>query len=154
MGLDMYLYAEKYVGGWDFGKEEEQKTYKKIYAACGLKAGDVCKESPSLTVSLTVMYWRKANAIHGWFVDKVQEGVDECEKTYVERDKLVELVTACDDELSGRRSELEPRSGFFFGSVEKDEWYKKDLEYTRDKLKEILANPRFDGWEFYYRSSW
>lgn len=25
-----------------------------------------------------VGYWRKANAIHGWFVDNVQKGNDDC----------------------------------------------------------------------------
>ena len=27
------------------------------------------------------IYWRKANAIHGWFVKNAQQGIDDC-RTY------------------------------------------------------------------------
>lgn len=46
--------------------------------------------------SLTeVAYWRKANAIHAWFVDNVQDGIDECEESPVSREKLNELLSLC-----------------------------------------------------------
>lgn len=40
-------------------------------------------------------YWRKANQIHNWFVENVQEGVDDCGTYYVEIEKLQELVDLC-----------------------------------------------------------
>ncbi len=33
-------------------------------------------------------YWRKANGIHAWFVQNVQEGEDDCKEYYVSQSKL------------------------------------------------------------------
>ena len=40
-------------------------------------------------------YWRKANAIHNWFVKNAQGGVDECQFTELTREQLTELLTVC-----------------------------------------------------------
>jgi hypothetical protein len=45
------------------------------------------------------MYWRKANQIHRWFVDNVQEGNDDCKEYYVDEDTLQELVNKCKEAL-------------------------------------------------------
>src|ERR1017187_4553583 len=46
--------------------------------------------------SLTeVAYWRKANAIHGWFVNNVQNGIDQCQESVVTREQLNELLSVC-----------------------------------------------------------
>jgi len=46
--------------------------------------------------SLTeVAYWRKANAIHGWFVNNVQNGIDDCQESIVTREQLNELLSVC-----------------------------------------------------------
>jgi len=42
-----------------------------------------------------VAYWRKANHIHNWFVRTVQDGQDECQRSYVSREQLQELVDLC-----------------------------------------------------------
>ena len=43
-----------------------------------------------------VAYWRKANAIHKWFVDHVQDGEDDCGyHDEVSKDVLEELKDAC-----------------------------------------------------------
>jgi hypothetical protein len=42
-----------------------------------------------------VAYWRKANAIHEWFVQNVQGGTDECEAHPVTREQLQELAAVC-----------------------------------------------------------
>lgn len=42
-------------------------------------------------------YWRKANAIHKWFVDNVQNGNDNCEDYFVTSRQLKDLYnTVCD----------------------------------------------------------
>lgn len=43
-----------------------------------------------------VMYWRKANHIHGWFVDNVQGGVDDCGTYEVTPDQLRQLLAICE----------------------------------------------------------
>ena len=40
-----------------------------------------------------VGYWRKANQIHKWFVDNVQDGVDDCGEYKVTKEQLIETVT-------------------------------------------------------------
>lgn len=42
-----------------------------------------------------VGYWRKANSIHRWFVDKVQDGEDDCEYYEVSKEDLEELLNTC-----------------------------------------------------------
>lgn len=42
-----------------------------------------------------VMYWRKANHIHRWFVENVQDGVDNCEYYEVSKEKIKELLDTC-----------------------------------------------------------
>ncbi len=38
------------------------------------------------------LYWRKANAIHNWFVSHVQDGIDDCGSYYVKAEQLQELL--------------------------------------------------------------
>lgn len=44
-----------------------------------------------------VMYWRKANHIHAWFVDNVQDGVDDQESYRVDWDQLRQLLHVCEE---------------------------------------------------------
>lgn len=39
--------------------------------------------------------WRKANQIHAWFVDNVQDGVDDCGSYIVSENILEELLSVC-----------------------------------------------------------
>jgi len=106
-----------------------------------------------------VIYWRKANAIHNWFVRKVQNGRDNCEEYSVTREKLLELQTLCKDVLANPSQAptlLPTRPGFFFGSYEYDEYYFTCLTYTIEKIEEALADETLarDAMQFFYRSSW
>jgi len=88
MGLDMYLRKKHYVKNWDFMEKEEKhevtvKRNNKVRQ-------DIIPERIS-EVTETVMTWRKANAIHHWFVENVQDGNDDCGEYYVERSQLEEL---------------------------------------------------------------
>lgn len=158
MGLDMYLSAEKYISGWQHESPENQRTYAELVNLLGLHHV-TAKDSPSGTVSLTVAYWRKANAIHGWFVKHVQDDVDKCFRYDVQKDQLQDLfdvaVEAKSKFESGDRKAaaalLPPMSGFFFGSTELDENYLDDLNITIDQLKPLLE---LDHLSFSYQSSW
>lgn len=155
MGLDMYLRTHEYVSGYQFQPPEAQERYRAILGAAGIRPGDVSPDTPSLHLQVTVAYWRKANAIHAWFVRECQNGVDECQEAYVPRDKLTELAVLCEHASETRDpSLLPPQSGFFFGGTDIDEWYWKDLEDTAKRLREILANPRWENVDFIYQSSW
>ena len=167
MGLDMYLEARKYVskGDWQDGKFVPSPEFMR---AASFGPDDLTKYSDfgGVTVSIPVGYWRKANAIHGWFVRECQGGVDDCRDAYVAREQLVALRDACKSVLSvsvGVNREdvaaavgLLPTSGFFFGSYEMDEWYFDDLKRTAEMIDHILSlipEGTWD-WSFYYHSSW
>jgi hypothetical protein len=162
MGLDMYLSAEKYLSGWEHRPAQDREQFASVLETAGFDPAILPEYSPSATLAVTVMYWRKANAIHQWFVDNFANGVDECQEIGVPRDGLEALRNLCDIILgaseANRKSvaeeHLPPQAGFFFGSTEIDEWYWKDLETTRDELSRILANKSLAECDFTYRASW
>lgn len=92
MGLDMYLYKKLYCKNWEHMKKAEKHT---ITVKLGGKLRKDVKPERISEITEQVMYWRKANAIHKWFVDNVQGGMDDCKEYYVERDQLMELRDLC-----------------------------------------------------------
>jgi len=154
MGLDMYLYASKYTSPAEWRPEDERKKFNDLLKAIdGEKFVDT--DLPSIVVDLKVGYWRKANQIHQWFVDNVQNGEDNCAEYYVDRAKLIELRDLCKLALKdkGKAEELLPtQAGFFFGSTEIDEWYFQDVSLTVEIINKCLEMP--DTWTFKYQSSW
>lgn len=149
MGLDMYLNAKRYIWKSCDSDNDIQNKLNEVMKE-DLPDGMRVQE-----ITLDAMYWRKANAIHGWFVENCQDGDDDCREYYVEREQLEELRDLCQALLNGdeeAEGELEPTEGFFFGSYEKDEWYYKDLQDTVDGLNKVLSLP--NSYQFYYRSSW
>lgn len=93
MGLDMYAARRLSVKQWDFQKPEERYT---VQIACGGKPVAGIEPDRISEVGEEVMYWRKANHIHGWFVDNVQDGEDDCGTYRVDDEKLLELLEVCE----------------------------------------------------------
>lgn len=150
MGLDMYLTAEKYLSEYD----ETEKVQAAAIAALFPELGGLAKVN---TVKVEVMYWRKANAIHSWFVQNCQDGKDECQESYVSKDQLKELVALCKKVLKNPKKAEEllcPQSGFFFGSQDVDEWYLEDLKRTVETLSAFLKAKGMEEWSVRYQSSW
>jgi len=151
MGLDMYLNARKHIANWDF-RPEEQVLNKQVREVLGL--GHL-EDSDSMVVSITVGYWRKANAVHKWFVDNCQGGEDDCRHAWVGRDQLKMLLDLCKAAvLSNDARALPPTAGFFFGSTEVDEFYWADIEYTIKLLESVLNDEKLKEYDFEYYSSW
>lgn len=148
MGLDMYLTAKRYVSDYN----DQDKVI----------STEIMRHFPELTdeqtvqyVTVRVGYWRKANAIHRWFVDNVQDGKDNCHSYPVPRERLQELRDTCERVLAFRElatAQLPPAQGFFFGATELDEWYYRDLEETRRIIDAVMALPV--NWDIEYQSSW
>lgn len=158
MGLDMYLKRKKYVGA-NFEHRNVKGTI------------DISVNGNKLPIDFSRVsyieeefgYWRKANAIHNWFVDNVQDGVDDCKEYYVSQSKMEELLELCKKvkENHDLASELLPRqAGFFFGSQEYDDLYFSDIDDTIEILESALEDFKntdnsFDyGYDYYYESSW
>ena len=154
MGLDMYLNAKRYLGIADFKTMKRDEPSPTITAMFPELQGQYQAQK----VEVQVAYWRKANAIHRWFVENVQGGKDECQESYVDDAQLRALLDAAKQALAvpANASEVLPtQEGFFFGTTDYDKWYIEDLENTVKQLSEILDNEGLmKDWEFYYQSSW
>lgn len=116
---------------------------------------------PFRTIWNDIGYWRKANHIHKWFVDCVQDGEDDCEKYEVTKSNLLDLKAVCEEVLSlkgkdeGRIEEILPTtSGFFFGGTEYDEYYFSDVEETIRIINNVLETTDFEKELVVYQSSW
>jgi hypothetical protein len=159
MGLDMYLEARRYVSGYKHSGEEENELFRQIVDAVDM--GEIHDERFA-TVSVNVAYWRKANAIHDWFVREVQDGEDDCKTYFVSREKLMELEELCRRVVQSGEPEvakelLPTASGFFFGDTSYDEYYFEQIEWTAQRLAELLIKfpeSGMRGVDFYYNSSW
>ncbi|MBR1445475.1 MAG: hypothetical protein IJ586_00100 [Alloprevotella sp.] len=116
------------------------------------------------------IYWRKANAIHKWFVDNIQGGNDDCRTYQVSVEDLCRLHDTCKEVLESTRlvdaeiqngtingvpnmvqgkkledpskaQELLPvSSGFFFGSQGYNQYYWEDLEHTVEAVAKAIDN--------------
>jgi hypothetical protein len=147
MGLDMYLNAKRYM--WH-NEEELSASISENFPELG--------NARFKQVVAEYGYWRKANAIHKWFVDNVQKGVDDCGSYEVSKEQLESLLELVEQVLAKRSlaSKLLPTtSGFFFGETKYEDYYFEDLEYTRNLIKRIVdAGDSLKDWEFEYTSSW
>lgn len=109
---------------------------------------------------------QNANQIHDWFVQNVQDGVDECQTAYVSMENLEDLVDRCKQVLVsvktdkpfpktaeenydewekvkildiGEADNILPTSeGFFFGSTEYGIDYFYDIQLTIDQLEPLI----------------
>ncbi len=163
MGLDMYLYVSVPYDAKARPRDEfvSPELYAEICEEIGLSE---IAQRPAFFrddwMDVCVGYWRKANAVHAWFVDECQGGVDECqlsESIHVE--KLAELGHLCRRAVDAQDSDLlQPRSGFFFGSTDIDEYYWEDLAYTAELIERVIRGAiegrRGRPFEFRYQSSW
>jgi hypothetical protein len=156
MGLDMYLTGKRYMSK-TFREDDakKQEAIQELFPELAGKSGRWGDASPVKQIEIEAGYWRKANAIHDWFVKNVQGGEDKCRPHYVSREQLEELKAVCERVLAFRHlaTDLLPTaSGFFFGGTDYDEYYFQDLEQTVQIINDCLELPR--EWEFEYCSSW
>lgn len=107
-----------------------------------------------------VYYWRKANAIRGYFASL--PGFNDNGETWVTQEELKELLALCKEalEYKGTANEVEmaneilpPTEGFFFGGTKIDNWYWEDVEGTKEMLEDLIPTlepyERVLYWEWY-----
>ena len=94
MGLDQYITIrhkstnsayKKYQDYWNLSDEERANT----------KIPDEPEKD------FIVGYFRKHNMIHKWFVDNIQNGVDDCGRYVIPFNKLKEILAICKYIMSG-----------------------------------------------------
>jgi hypothetical protein len=153
MGLDMYLYRKSWVDNSEWIKPEYRAEIKMT------KGGKEVDTSNIRYIVEEVGYWRKANAIHRWFVENVQNGEDDCGEYTVTAEQLKELRDLCAKakytmemgDHSVAQKELPTQSGFFFGDTGYGEYYIEDLKSTIEICDRALSDPNS---QLTYSSSW
>lgn len=194
MGLDMFLWKMKKQKGKTFDEVMEikrkldngeikgvEKENLKMYMF-HTKLENINYEYDSLFKE--VYYWRKANAIHQWFVDNIQNGNDDCEDYRVTQKDLQILIdtlkevynSLCNKEMITKKVQdgsieyeikvfkeedleiakqlLPTQEGFFFGGTEYDEYYFEQIKDTLNDLQIINECFDFENNYLIYGSSW
>ena len=148
MGLDMYFRGTKTFG--IYPQNQYKPPFEKTFEFQSLLNNHGMENAPidydtswsCYSVQFPLMYWRKSNQIHQWFVQNVKGGKDNCEEYSVSLDQLKLLSKTIEPALvsTAAASELLPTSeGFFFGSQEYDEYYFEDLKNTKEQIDKIIA---------------
>lgn len=91
MGLDMYLTRKVYVGlNYEHNRTGESKV------VINDKENDTTKLKELV---FEAAYWRKHNALHAYFVDRIQDGEDDCKEYYVDREILQEIIDKSKEDM-------------------------------------------------------
>ena len=96
MGLDMYLTKTTYVG---FQYEHNRRKDGSVPMMTSHNIEHIQPERVS-EITETVGTWRKANAIHAWFIANCADGMDDCQDVQVTEDHMNELLRVCNLVLS------------------------------------------------------
>jgi len=100
MGLDMYLEKRTYVKNWDHMKPSEKHQ---VLVKQGNKIREDIDPKKISYITEEVIYWRKANAIHKWFVDHVMDEEDQSGEWPVSKEKLKDLLELCKEVIANSK---------------------------------------------------
>lgn len=92
----MFLKKTTYIKNWKHAPSRSDIVINKPKHIKPKRASYITEE---------IGYWRKANAIHSWFVDNVQDGVDDCGEYEVYKKKMEELLAICERLLKELKTE-------------------------------------------------
>lgn len=166
MGLDMYLYANKYDSKttYNYDEEKKDKVSKTFYPRALNKLARKHADNNFLSreTFYQIGYWRKFNALHGFIVEHYADGEDNCRKIYLSKDDIKEILDTLKEVKANPNSAMDimpPTSGFFFGSKDIDEWFIRDVEYSVELFEDVLEmleknDKRKNYYEIYYQASW
>lgn len=151
----MYLRRKNYIGN-KYRDKSEMVTIKmpKTQKSVSFPTNHKIQTEKISEIVEEVAYWRKANQIHNWFVENVQEGDDNCGEYYVSGEDVAKLLKQVNMALEFKpmaHKVLPVKEGFFFGGDSYDKYYFEDLEYTKEILEDLLKE---DVRDIYYSSSW
>lgn len=150
MGLDMYIQAKKFI--WTDWEDPASTRNTKNPLTKDLE--DIGVGFRINYIIVEAAYWRKAYAIHQWFVTNIQKGQDDCNEYHVTRDHLRELKETCQKVLliPQMAEILLPYKDFYSRSDQYNEFYFNELKRTIEQIDNLFKYP--NAWDFDYHSSW
>lgn len=103
-----------------------------------------------------IAYWRKFNALHKWFVDNIQDGIDNCQVsrrlTKDDIQNIVYVLREVEKNPATAPEMLPTSNGFFFGDVTYNDWFLQDVMRSIPIFEGLLERVERD--KLYYQSSW
>jgi len=133
MGLDMFLEGEKHLPR-DFNDPEKN-----------------VKEDGFRLVSkkLDLAYWRKHPNLHGFIVQKFNNGEDDCRPILLSEEDIQQIIDAI------RNESLPHTEGFFFGASDQSEDQKKeDIEIFTKAVEWLRRSKDGEFRNVWYIASW
>ena len=89
---------------WEDVPGKECRDFYSKFNVVRYPSWDKDKRYGSVGIVENVGYWRKANAIHKWFVDNVQDGIDDCDyHNEVTKEILEDLLDTCEKVIANSK---------------------------------------------------
>lgn len=130
MGLDMWLEKRTSVKRWEHKKDEEQFE---VSVQKGGKPFPDFKPEGITSLVEELIYWRKTNHIHAWFIDHCGDGKDDGGEIYVSKENLQKLLETCEKVIEA--------SSLVEGKVYNGETY-KDGKWEVNRVDgKVIKNP-------------
>jgi hypothetical protein len=130
MGLDMYLFGRKTPLSYKNNNREEDGF-------------------PVESIHLKMGYWRKHPNLHGFIVENMADGRDECQEITLSNEEITKIIEAI------KEGNLPETEGFFFGaSVDSEGQRLFDIQTFQTALDWINAGPVDEWRDAFYQASW
>lgn len=154
MGLDQYITIrhkstnrsyQKYADHWKLSDEE--------------RAEKKCPDCPDK--DFIIGKWRKSNQIHKWFVDNIQNGVDDCGRYVITRHDIIKLKELCEKIISLTVKSEKPVKYYEDGNgISHECWQVPTYTITKEGLNFVEENlptqpgfffggTMYDDWYFF-----
>lgn len=134
MGLDMYLSKKTYVKRW--GHEKPEEAFEVSVKKGGVTYPNIKTERVSY-ITEELMYWRKANQIHGWFCNNGEEMVADVHYNLT-RENLEELLEVCKKTIEVLNNSEKKSKKVVSGWSGGEEMYTDIEVYDTDEIDDLL----------------
>lgn len=160
MGLDMYVtirHKDTQSKLETYEAWEQKYTCEEFERLTPEQQDDYWKSKPEYDAEMygnELMYWRKANQIHNWFVQNCQNGVDDCGRYAITVADLMKLKELCEKILTMTEKRKEMRYTSFTATEreEVDILYltPEGVEYATEHLPSrsgfFFGGTEYDAW--------
>ena len=159
MGLDMYVTirhkdTQSKLEAWEAWKQKY--SYEEYERLTQEQKDEYSASKPEYDEDMygkELMYWRKANQIHNWFVKNCQNGVDDCERHVITVDDLKKLKELCEKILKMTEKHKEMRHHSFAAEKEEVDVLRlthEGVEYAIEHLPScsgfFFGSTEYDNW--------
>jgi hypothetical protein len=107
----------------------------------------------SVKVKVAVHGWGAYYRIHSWFVNNVQNGVDDGQYRYITREQLQQYVNTCKKALANKKKayHIFPINADYCDREQANiDDYFRAFENDVKCITRILKNPKYKDWDFCY----